>query len=169
MSTITVDAVADALVAYLVPVVGPGVAIVRGAVNRVPLPLGDSIVLRDVVRVPLETPVAKYDATLNTVTFTEPMRIDWQLDFYGPRAADLSHAVQTTFRSWYAVEHFPDYIKPLYVQDAARSPLASGEEQYIDRWLFTVSIQYNGDIVLTQEHFNTLGSTECIPADVFYQ
>jgi hypothetical protein len=167
MPAITVDDVIDALVLYLAPIV-PGVVVARGSANLVPLPPSPCIIVRDITRQQLATATTEYDAPNESVTFTAPMRQDLQIDCYGPTSADMSHAIQTTFKTWYATEHFPDFIKPLWCDDAMRVPLVTGEQQYEDRWMMTLHIQYNGGVTLDQEFFDVVGETGCIPADVFY-
>lgn len=169
MPAITLDNCVDAMVDYLTTV-SPVANCVRGYANRVPLPADPAIVISDTTRTILETPTAIWDDPNGTVILTVPMKLGLQLDFYGATAGDVSHAVQTSFKSMWGAAQFPDFIKPLYCDDAAsRAPLVTGEEQYDDRWILNCYLQYNSDVTVTQDYFDTVGDTACIPADLFYQ
>jgi len=158
--SITVDAVIEALTAFLTPFVPTGCPIIRGWQNRVPPPFTPAasdplafVKLSEVNQVDLETPqmTQSSDPTIQQATILTPTRIDIQIDFYGLMAGDYCKAVKAVFRSPYAPDQFPDGIAPLYASDSIRGALITGEDQYEDRWLITGSFQYNPTVTVPQQ------------------
>ena len=158
--SITVDAVIEALTAFLTPFVPAGCPIIRGWQNRVPPPFTPGqadvlafVKLSEVNQVDLETPqfTQSADPTIQQASVLTPTRIDIQIDFYGLMAGDYCKAVKAVFRSPYAPDQFPDGIAPLYSSDAIRGALVTGEDQYLDRWVITCSLQYNPMVVVPQQ------------------
>jgi len=156
--SLTIDNVIDALAAYLTPFVA-GSPIIRGQVNRTPLPLGPFVELTEILTVDLSVPTTGHDPVLQLNTITGPAQIDVQLDFYGASAGDYFKAARTAFRTGYGFDAFPATIKPLYMSDGRQSPLTTGEQQYESRWTCTVSMQYNPAITLPQQSANTLSAS----------
>jgi len=155
MPSILIDTIIDALAAYLVPFVG-GVPIVRGQVNRVPMPQGAFVELTEILTVDLSVPYAGYDTVLGTAILHGPARIDIQVDFYGAAAGDYCKAAKTAFRTGWGFDAFPTDIKPLYMSDGAQSPLTTGEQQYETRWTLTASMQYNPTVSVPQQFADAL-------------
>ena len=155
ISSIAIDAVIDALKAFIQPFVGTN-PVVRGQVNRVPMPLTGFVVLTELLEVDLETPSTQLDSANDQLTITAPTQINVQIDFYGPAAGDQCKAIKTVFRSIYSPAQFPDGIKPLYCSDGLQSPLISGEEQWESRFTITASLQYNPAVVVPQQSADTL-------------
>lgn len=153
--SITIDAVMDALGAFLQPFVGAA-TIVRAQVNRVAPPSSPYVELTEILQVDLETPISASDPANSQVSMSAPKRIDIQVDFYGPSSGDYCTAVKSVFRSFYAPAQFPDGIAPLYCSDGHQVPLITGEEQYETRWTITASLQYNPVVVLPQQFGNKL-------------
>jgi hypothetical protein len=155
MPSILIDAVIDALAAYLVPFVA-GAPVIRGQVNRVAPPQGTFVELTEILTVDLSVPYAEYDTVLETAILHGPARIDVQVDFYGASAGDYCKAAKTAFRSGWGFDAFPVDIKPLYMSDGTQSPLITGEQQYESRWTLTASMQYNPTVTVPQEFADTL-------------
>jgi len=155
MPSILIDTIIDALAAYLAPFVG-GVPIVRGQVNRVPMPQGAFVELTEILTVDLSVPYAGYDTVLGTAILHGPARIDIQVDFYGTSAGDYCKAAKTAFRTGWGFDAFPTDIKPLYMSDGTQSPLTTGEQQYETRWTLTASMQYNPTVSVPQQFADAL-------------
>ncbi len=153
--SIAIDAVIDALKAFLQPFVGSN-QIVRGQVNRVSMPLSGFVVLTELLEVDLETPNTTQDGDNGQTIITAPTQINIQMDIYGPQAGDQCKAIKTVFRSIYAPAQFPDGIKPLFCSDGLQSPLISGEEQWESRFTATASLQYNPSVAVPQQSADTL-------------
>lgn len=148
--SITVDAVIEALAAFIQPFVGSA-KIVRGQQNRVAQPPDPCVILTELLDSDLETPTETNDSVNQLLTLVTPARFDIQIDFYGTSAGDQCKAVKTVFRSSYAVSQFPDGIAPLYCSDGIQSPLTTAEMQWAQRWLLTASLQYNPQVVVPQQ------------------
>lgn len=153
--SIAVDAVIDALAAFIQPFVGAAV-IVRGRVNRVPPPTDPFVLLSEVTMVDIETPHHTSDTVNQQDSLETPQRIGVQVDFYGPSAGEQCAAVKSVYRSQYATAQFPSNIQPLYCSDGLLSPLITGEEQYDSRWILTAELQYNPIVVVPQQSATAL-------------
>jgi hypothetical protein len=158
MPSILIDTIIDALAAYLAPFIA-GVPIIRGQVNRVPMPQGAFVELTEILTVDLSVPYAGYDPVLNTAILHGPARIDIQVDFYGSSAGDYCKAAKTAFRTGWGFDAFPTDIKPLYMSDGNQSPLITGEQQYESRWTLTASMQYNPTVTVPQQFADALAVT----------
>lgn len=164
-SSILIDAVIDALKAFLQPFVGASTPIVRAQQNRVapptvpgqPDPLA-FVSLRDLMQMDLETPAMNQslDPTIQQATVSTPTQITIQIDFFGVSSGDWIRAVKAVYRSCYAPDQFPDGIKPLYCDDGHQIPLVTGEEQYENRWALTAQLQYNPLIIVPQQSATVL-------------
>lgn len=148
--SIAVDAVIEALGAFLQPFVGD-LQIVRAEVNRVPMPSGPFVKLTEILQVDLETPVVVNQFANSQIQITGPKRIDIQIDFYGPSSGDQAAAVKGVYRTGYAAAQFPDGIAPLYCNDGHQMPLTTAEQQYFRRWTITASLQYNPAVYIPQQ------------------
>jgi hypothetical protein len=153
--SITVDAVIDALGAFIQPFVGAA-QIIRGQVNRVAPPIGSFVELTEILQCDLEYPVNWYDSINLQRQIIGPKRIVIQADFYGPESGDWCSAVKTVFRSPYAASQFPNGIAPLYTDDGHETPLLTGEQQYERRWVLTCSLQFSPVVIVPQQSANTL-------------
>jgi hypothetical protein len=155
LASISIDAVIEALGAFLSPFVG-GAAIIRAQENRVAPPAAPYVELTEILQVPLETPINVDNGANAQTDITGPKRIDIQIDFRGPASGDWCTAVTTIYRSPYAPAQFPDGIKPLYCSDGHQMPLTTGEQQYETRWTVTASLQYNPTVSIPQQSANIL-------------
>jgi hypothetical protein len=165
--SILVDAVIEALALFIAPFVGNAVGnadsptpIVRAQVNRVPMPITGFVELRDLLQKDISTPVQiqnpSTDPALQQATISTPTQIDVQVDVYGPNASDWTRAILAVFRSEYAPDQFPAGIAPLYCSDGHQLPLVTGEEQYLNRYVFTASLEYNPDVIIPQQSATAL-------------
>jgi hypothetical protein len=140
--------------------------IVRGNVNRTAMPSSAFIELTEIASVSLNKPIEIYGES--TGTLNEHTRIDVQIDFYGWELSEVAKAVHASFRTIWAVDRFPSNIAPLYCSDLLKMPIINAEQQHEQRWTMTASMQYNPDVVVPQDSFDTPGDIGVIPADVFY-
>lgn len=156
VETITVDQVIDALKAFIQPFLPPNAQIVRGQINRVPLPSAPCVVLTELFEKGLDVPFATPIAANQTTTLHNSTQIDVQVDFYGEFSGNFAKAFLSAFRSEYGYGKFPDNVKPLYVNDGHKMPLTTGEEQYLSRWTLTASLQYNPTVQVPQQSATAL-------------
>lgn len=165
--SITIDDVIEAFGDFLTPYVD-GAEIVRSQGNRVAMPPPPCILINEILNVDIETPSISYTNGMDdsSAAIASPKRIDLQVDFYGANAGDLCAIVKGVYRTEYATLAFPDGIKPLYCSDGNQHPLITGEEQYLNRWTLTASLQYNPVVTVVQESATELDATTNVPVDL---
>ncbi len=147
LTDVSVEAVMDALGDWLAPFV-PGGEIIRGEINRTPMPADPFVVLTEILQVRLGRPGTTYHGDAQTETIQEPTRIDVQADFYGEASGEYCKAVKAAFSTLWGWDQFPTNIKPLYTDDGRQAPMINGEQQYERRWILTLSLQYNPSVIL---------------------
>ena len=158
--TILIDAVIDALAAFIQPFLPAGSQVIRAQQNRVPMPLQGFVELRELMETDLETPTVINNGAADVLqaTITTPTKIDIQVSFFGPSAGDWCKALKAVWRTFYAVSQFPAGIAPLYCSDGVQAPLITGEEQYENKWILTGSLQYNPDVIVPQQSATILAT-----------
>lgn len=162
--SITVDQVIDAVGNFIA--LFTTAQIIRGNVNRTAMPIAPFVELTEISNTALNKAIEYYSDT--TATINEHKRIEIQADFYGWDLSDTIQAVHTAYRTIWGVTKFPSNIVPLYCTEPMKMPIENAEEQYEQRWTMTMSLQYNPDVTVPQDTFNTKGTTGVIPADVIY-
>lgn len=161
--SILVNDVIRALIAFLQPFVGNVNAgtvtpntptpIIRGQQNRANPPQPAFVVVTEINRRNLDTPVFlnSADPDIEQASITNSKQLDVQVDFYGSNAGDWAAAVENVWRSSYAPDQFPVGIAPLYCSDTHQAPLITGEEQYLFRWIITLQLEYNPTVFIPQQ------------------
>lgn len=163
--SIVSDTIIDALAAYMSPFMLGG-QVVRGQVNRVPLPPAPCAVLTELRQKDLAVPWSDYDELNAAIDITGPTQIDIQIDIYGEQSSNICRAISTAFRSGWGFDRFPLSIKPLYMSDGIQSPLITGEKQYENRWTITAYLQYNPVTTVPQDSANALALESVIDVDL---
>jgi hypothetical protein len=143
----------DAIKTFIQGIVGTGVPVVRGQDNRVAQPAqGDYFIVTPSARHRIATNQDTYDTDADRRHAQRSIRADVQIDAYGPNSADYTEAVSMLFRDMYGTEVFaPFSVQPLYCGDGQQMPLVNGEEQYEDRWTFSMSLQLNPAVSTSQQ------------------
>lgn len=159
--SLAVDDVINALQAFVgnfMPAVTPALSnIVRGEVNRTPMPPSPCVVLTELLSIELEVSNTNYSTDdSETAVITGPTQINIQCDFYGESGGDYGKAFIQAFRSLWGYDQFPQNIRPLYTDGGRQVPLVTGEEQYERRWTVTASLQYNPSVTVPQQAANAL-------------
>ena len=155
LSSIAVDAVIEAVGAFIQPFVG-SVQIIRAEVNRVAPPNGPFVELTELLQADLEYPRSWYVDEWQQRNVIGHKRIAIQADFYGPLSGDWCACVKQAFKTAYAVALFPAGIAPLYTDDGHQAPLITGEEQYLRRWTLGLQLQYNPVVVIPEKSADVL-------------
>jgi len=153
--SIPIDSVLDALGAFIQSFVG-NAQVIRSQVNRAAMPVGAFVELTEISSIDLETPRSYYDSTNAQSDIIGPKRFMIQADFYGESAGDWCAAIKSVWRTPYTVAQFPAGIAPLYCDDGTEAPLVTGEEQYLRRWVLTMSLQYNPIVAVPLQSADTL-------------
>lgn len=163
--SITIDQAIDALASYIALFTQS--PIIRGNVNRTAMPLGSFVELTEVSDISINKPIEIINND-STETISEHLRLDVQIDFFGWDLSEAAKAFHASFRTIWATTQFPDWISPLYCNNPMKMPIENAENQYEQRWTMTASLQYNPDVIVTQESFINVGDAGVIPADVIY-
>lgn len=135
-----------------------GCPVIRGQVNRTAMPAGDFIVMTQKSMTRLATNTVEY-TTITAKTIMQPVKWAIQIDCYGILAADRAASISTILRDEFATEQFAALgydMQTLYTDDAQQMPLISGEEQYIERWMFNAVLQLNPKLTVAIETPSTL-------------
>lgn len=144
--------------------------VIKGNQNRVAMPTGPFIMMNTVSMKRLRTNVDTWDTNdpdPSNTTREQGLQLELQLDFYGPNSADWANIFTTLFRDEYGCTALAPNCQPLYADDAARGPLVTGEDQYLDRWIVRAQIQYN-PVVVTPDQFAEIVSIDVFNVDVEY-
>lgn len=156
---------------FLLTLVPAGVEVVKGQENRVAMPLGPFILMTPLYQIRLATNEDDYDdpfpADGGTQSAKVSMRVDIQLDFYGPDSQAWATIVSTLWRDFVGCDGLAPTCQPLYADDPRQLALVTGEEQYEQRWSLTATLQYNPVTVTVQDFADTLDVT-LIDVDVVY-
>lgn len=73
-----------------------------------------------------------------------------QIDFYGAMAEQRSRVVATLWRTNYTCERLTS-CQPLYIQSYNRHVYVNDSNQYEDRWIIDLGLQYNPQVTVAQE------------------
>lgn len=152
-----------ALRTFIQGVVGPNIEVIEGLGNRVPMPAWPFIAMtaiashRQATNVDTDTDLFYATPPQPGITSSEQStQLDLQLDFYGPLSNSWATMIGTLFRDDYACEALAPLCQPLYADDPQMMPLTTAEDQYLERWTVTASIQYNPVVVTGQTFAATL-------------
>ena len=130
--SIAVDAVCEAIAAFIQPFVGTGTPIIRAYDNGTATPVVPYVELTEILQVDIETPSTSYDGdvTVQQLSVTAPKRIDVQIDVVGVDAGAQAAAITVVMRTAYAAAQFPPGISPLYCSDARPNAMITAESTY---------------------------------------
>lgn len=142
--SLTTDDVFIGLQAWIADVTGvPLAKVIRELSNKVPEPLGEFILMRGLKKKNQGWNYSTYDVA-STETIVQPTEFKVQVDCYGERAGDLATILATMFETDNAVAFMaPFNICPLWGEDAVEMPIVNGEEQYENRFVLRLHLQYN--------------------------
>jgi hypothetical protein len=133
---------------FLTSILGSGVDVLQGQLNRVAEPSKpDFVVMWGLNRPRLATNVDSWDITADAPTalsVQQSTQVDVQLDIHGPNSTDNAQTITTLWRDEYATRAIDAAVMtPLFATDGHQMPFVNGEQQYEDRWVVTVSMQMN--------------------------
>ncbi len=138
--------------------------------NEVAMPVGPFVGMRFGTRKRLRTNLTTWDTTNpapTSVTKEQGMQVACQLDCYAPTSGDWAAILTTLFRDDVGVQALDPVCAPLYCDDGRRAPLEDAEEQYEDRWIVVLQLQYNA-VLSTPQDFASSIEIELIDVDVRY-
>lgn len=161
--TPTLDDVAVKIRDFLVSIVPTGTPVIRGPVNRAPLPKAPCVIFTYLFQTRLRTNLHTDDDPFPTpggeTTTEQGTKVHVQMDFYGDESNDWAVLASMLWRDQYACDIMAPDATPLYSDDARMVPLVTGEEQYLERYAITAYLQWNPVTVTPQQFADTLDVT----------
>ncbi|ALJ98691.1 MULTISPECIES: phage neck terminator protein [pseudomallei group] len=172
--SITESQVFTALRSFLLGILPAGVEVVKAQGNGVGEPVGgDFVVMNSIASPRIATNVEGYtDPGTNPGTRNSMQAIEarLQLDVHGPNSGDNAAIISTLFRDEYACIQFatvnPD-IQPLYSEIPRQMPFINGENQFEQRWIIELALQYN-PITQTPQDFADEVIPQIVSVDAAY-
>lgn len=153
--TPTMDQIAVKIRNFLLAIVPTGTPVLRGPLNRVPLPKEPLVLFTYLFQTRLRTNVHHDNDPFPTPggdTGTEQgTKVHVQFDFYGPESSELAVAASMLWRDEYGCTLLSPEAVPLYTDDTRMVPLVTGEDQYLERYTLTAMLQWNPVTVVPQQ------------------
>ena len=127
--------------------------------NKVELPKNNDYIVFTILN-PFRTgtPLVVNETTVNEerVTSYQDFRLEIQIDFYGNFAFDRANDIINISRTDFLCSFFKPYnIQPIACDDARNLTGVSGEDEYVERWMVSLEIDYRDAVSVSQEVFNT--------------
>lgn len=144
-NSLTMHEIIDAIADFIEPFIG---TCYSSQANKVPTPKDKFAILNPLRFIRLTT--TKEVAS----GLTEVRQLDMQVDIYGDSASDRAVALETVWRSYYAVDNIDERISPLYSTDAVRMPFVDESRQWLERYTLTLSAQVHITIPIIGDKFN---------------
>lgn len=119
----------------------PDVEVVQGLNNGVPMPAQGFISMTTLSRRALSSNHHDYNEQLYSIS--RHMEYAVQLDCYGKQSSDWVGLISTVLADDYGHTAFPANIKPLYCDDGRQMALVNAEQQYEQRWVLVIYLQFN--------------------------
>lgn len=123
--------------------------IVKSAQNQTALPF-NAIVMSILMDNDLDYGVVSYDPKNDKAAVQNSVKVRLQLSFYGKQAEKRSRMVDTLWRTLYGADNLK-LCKPLYVHSRERHPYINESNQYEERYLLDLALQYNPQVVYAQD------------------
>ena len=127
---------------------GSELQVIQAAQNNNPLP-NNAVVMQILFTNNLDIAVTtSLPPTESAIQNSVEVRM--QFDFYGVQAEARSRIVANIWRSEYSCERLT-VCQPLYVQSHHRHVYVNDSNQYEDRWIMDLGLQYNPQVTVTQD------------------
>lgn len=122
--------------------------IVQSIQNNQPLP-ENAIVMQVLFDSNMDESVTTYNPP-NEAMVQNSVEVRVQLDFYGAMAESRSRIVANLWKNYYGTDNM-EICKPLYVQSRQRHPYINDSNQYEDRFILDLGLQYNPTVTHAQD------------------
>lgn len=122
--------------------------IVQSTQNNQPLP-ENAIVMQVLFDSNMDESVTTYNPP-NEAMVQNSVEVRVQLDFYGAMAESRSRIVANLWKNYYGTDNMT-ICKPLYVQSRQRHPYINDSNQYEDRFILDLGLQYNPTVTHAQD------------------
>lgn len=122
--------------------------IIQSTQNNQPLP-ENAIVMQVLFDSNMDESVTTYNPP-NEAMVQNSVEVRVQLDFYGAMAESRSRIVANLWKNYYGTDNM-EICKPLYVQSRQRHPYINDSNQYEDRWILDLGLQFNPTVTHAQD------------------
>ena len=122
--------------------------IVQSIQNNQPLP-ENAIVMQVLFDSNMDESVTTYNPP-NEAMVQNSVEVRVQIDFYGAMAESRSRIVANLWKNYYGTDNMT-ICKPLYVQSRQRHPYINDSNQYEDRFILDLGLQYNPTVTHAQD------------------
>lgn len=126
-----------------------GSQIIQAFQNNNPLP-ENAIVMQALFERNLDETSTYYEPALEQAHAQSSVDVRLQLSFYGADAEKRSRTVYTLWKSPYTTSRMTA-CQPLYATGRDRRPYINDSNQYEDRWIVDLSLQYNPSVTYAQD------------------
>lgn len=137
----------------------PANNIFAGYGNKVELPQNNNYIVFTILNpIRTGTPIIVNSSTSENgmVTSYQDFRLPVQIDFYGDFAFDRANDIINISRTDFLCSFFKPYdIQPIACDDARNLTGISGEDEYVERWMVSLEIDYRDAVSVSQDVFNT--------------
>lgn len=123
--------------------------VVQAIQNNQPIP-DNAIVMAMLFDTNLGYSVTHYDKEKEEAYAQNSVEQRLQLDFYGPTAEKRSRIVENLWRNYYGCDNLK-LCQPLYVQSRHRIPFINESNNYEDRFVLDLALQYNPEVTHHQD------------------
>lgn len=131
--------------------------IVQAMQNNQPLPK-NAIVMQVLISQNLDESVTTYSPLEQQAHVQNSADTRLQLSFYGATAEPRSRIVYNLWKNYYSTERMA-LCQPLYVYSHDRRPYINDSNQYEDRWILDLALQYNPEVTYAQDFAESAGVT----------
>lgn len=122
--------------------------VVQSTQNNQPLP-ENAIVMQVLFDSNMDESVTTYNQP-NEAMVQNSVEVRVQLDFYGAMAESRSRILANLWKNYYGTDNM-EICKPLYVQSRQRHPYINDSNQYEDRFILDLGLQYNPTVTHAQD------------------
>ena len=146
--SITTSTVFTGLKAWLMDALGlPSASVIQELQNRAAAPKTGFVNMLHRLQKRMGANTVVYSKSGQSVTTTRPTDFQIQTDCYGSASGDWANIIATVWNSPLAVQFLASYgITPLYAEDPRELSGVNGEDQYEERWIVILHMQFNPEM-----------------------
>jgi len=135
--------------------------------NMTATPVGTYAVIQPGIAMRQNQGVRTYDAVNLLQNVERSTTYCYQVDCYGPLAADWANTFAIAWRSLWGCDNnpAPTVFTPLYADEPVQLNFANGEQMYEQRFMIKLYAQVNTVVGLPQDFFTNVPPTTLIVAD----
>jgi hypothetical protein len=108
------------------------------------------------------------DVNPSGITREQGVRVEMQIDLYGPVAGDWASIVSTLWRDQYGCDALAPACQPLHADEPTFGDYTDSESQYEQRWIVRAILQYNPQVSTPSQFADIVAIDPIINVDVEY-